>query len=219
MPVPRCPLHSCTSNYDCVHLPRAAAVQKQPEGHVVAVRITSEHAEDGFKPTCGHVDELHFRSTPEVWGYFAVKPGGQVHEFSDSQFGHVFAKGATRAAAIWSMVVALKEVKIRGEIRTLLDYGDRDAAGARLRRKPGSTRVGWTGASRRASASSGRRGTCASSQARCTSRCRSSAPTPPRYAHFAALHVPCEAACPSPDRPPAAALGSELKCGTAAQLR
>lgn len=96
--------------------------QRQPEGHVVAVRITSEHAEDGFKPTCGHVDELHFRSTPEVWGYFAVKPGGAVHEFSDSQFGHVFARGANRAEAVRSMVVALKEVKIRGEIRTLLDY-------------------------------------------------------------------------------------------------
>jgi acetyl-CoA carboxylase / biotin carboxylase 1 len=88
----------------------------------MAVRITSEQAEDGFKPTCGHVDELHFRSTPEVWGYFSVKPGGRVHEFSDSQFGHVFAKGADRAAALQSMVVALKELKIRGEIRTLVDY-------------------------------------------------------------------------------------------------
>ena len=95
---------------------------KRQDGHVVAVRITSEHAEDGFKPTCGHVDELHFRSTPEVWGYFSVKPGGRIHEFSDSQFGHVFAKGHTRDAAIRAMVVALKEVKIRGEIRTLLDY-------------------------------------------------------------------------------------------------
>ena len=89
---------------------------------MVAVRITSEHAEDGFKPTCGNVDELHFRSTPDVWGYFAVKPGGRVHEFSDSQFGHVFARGATRGAAVRAMVVALKEMRIRGEIRTLVDY-------------------------------------------------------------------------------------------------
>ena len=104
-------------------LKRAARrLQRAPDGHVVAVRITSEHAEDGFKPTCGHIDELHFRSTPEVWGYFSVKPGGRVHEFSDSQFGHVFAKGADRAAALKAMVVALKEIKIRGEIRTLVDY-------------------------------------------------------------------------------------------------
>ena len=38
------------------------------------------------------------------------------------QFGHLFAKGDTREAAIRAMVVALKEVKIRGEIRTTVDY-------------------------------------------------------------------------------------------------
>ena len=38
------------------------------------------------------------------------------------QFGHLFAKGDTRDAAIRAMVVALKEVKIRGEIRTTVDY-------------------------------------------------------------------------------------------------
>lgn len=38
------------------------------------------------------------------------------------QFGHLFAKGDTRDAAIRSMVVALKEIKIRGEIRTTVDY-------------------------------------------------------------------------------------------------
>ncbi|KAK9805253.1 hypothetical protein WJX72_008860 [[Myrmecia] bisecta] len=96
--------------------------QIKPHGHVVAVRITSEDADDGFKPTCGAIDELSFKSTPDVWGYFSVKGGGGIHEFSDSQFGHLFAKGATRDAAIRAMVVALKEVKIRGEIRTIVDY-------------------------------------------------------------------------------------------------
>lgn len=51
----------------------------------MACRITSEDANDGFKPTCGLIDELSFRSTPEVWGYFSVKSGGGIHEFSDSQ--------------------------------------------------------------------------------------------------------------------------------------
>ena len=41
---------------------------------------------------------------------------------SGAQFGHLFAKGDTREAAIRAMVVALKEVKIRGEIRTTVDY-------------------------------------------------------------------------------------------------
>ena len=96
--------------------------RRDPEGYVVAVRLTSENANDGFKPTSGDVDELHFRPTSDVWGYFSVKSGGGVHEFSDSQFGHLFAKGPTRQEAIRSMLMALKEVKIRGEIRTTVDY-------------------------------------------------------------------------------------------------
>lgn len=93
-----------------------------PSGHVVAVRITAENANAGFKPTAGKIEEISFRGTPDVWGYFSVKGGGSVHEFSDSQFGHLFAKGENRNAAIRAMVVALKELKIRGEIRTNSDY-------------------------------------------------------------------------------------------------
>lgn len=54
-------------------------------GQVVAVRVTSEDANDGFKPTCGFIDEISFRPSPDVWGYFSVKSGGGIHEFSDSQ--------------------------------------------------------------------------------------------------------------------------------------
>ncbi len=52
---------------------------------MVAVRVTSEDANDGFKPTCGSIDELSFRTSPDMWGYFSVKSGGGIHEFSDSQ--------------------------------------------------------------------------------------------------------------------------------------
>ena len=48
-------------------------------------------------------------------------PAGLNHGLR-AQFGHLFAKGDTREAAIRAMVVALKEVKIRGEIRTIVDY-------------------------------------------------------------------------------------------------
>ena len=47
--------------------------------------MTCEDADDGFKPTCGSIDELNFRTSPDVWGYFSVKSGGGIHEFSDSQ--------------------------------------------------------------------------------------------------------------------------------------
>ena len=62
-------------------------------GYCMAVRIT---AEAGFKPTSGGIQELNFRSTPNVWGYFSMDSSGSIHEFSDSQFGHLFASGTDR---------------------------------------------------------------------------------------------------------------------------
>ncbi|KAG2485379.1 hypothetical protein HYH03_015868 [Edaphochlamys debaryana] len=97
--------------------------KRPPEGHVVAVRVTAEDAGDGFKPTAGRIDELHFRPTPDVWGYFSVKSGGGIHQFSDSQFGHLFARGDTREAALRAMAGALRDcLVVRGEIRTTTDY-------------------------------------------------------------------------------------------------
>ncbi|CAO2034081.1 unnamed protein product [Urochloa humidicola] len=93
-----------------------------PKGHCVAVRITSEDPDDGFKPTGGKVKEISFKSKPNVWAYFSVKSGGGIHEFADSQFGHVFAYGLSRSAAITNMALALKEIQIRGEIHSNVDY-------------------------------------------------------------------------------------------------
>ncbi len=88
----------------------------------IAVRITAENAEAGFKPTSGGIHELNFRSTPNVWGYFSMDSSGSIHEFADSQFGHLFANGPNREQARRNMVLALKELSIRGDISTTVDY-------------------------------------------------------------------------------------------------
>lgn len=93
-----------------------------PYGHCIAVRITAENAEAGFKPTSGGIQELNFRSTPNVWGYFSMDSSGSIHEFADSQFGHLFANGPNREQARRNMVLALKELSIRGDISTTVDY-------------------------------------------------------------------------------------------------
>jgi acetyl-CoA carboxylase/biotin carboxylase 1 len=93
-----------------------------PTGHCIAVRITAENAEAGFKPTSGGIQELNFRSTPNVWGYFSMDSSGSIHEFADSQFGHLFASGVDREQARRNMVLALKELSIRGDISTTVDY-------------------------------------------------------------------------------------------------
>ncbi len=70
-----------------------------PTSHVIAVRITSEDPDEGFKPRSGDVTELNFKSSRSVWGYFSVGTVGGIHEFADSQFGHCFSTEETREDA------------------------------------------------------------------------------------------------------------------------
>lgn len=93
-----------------------------PPRHCIAVRVTAENPECGFQPTSGSIRELNFHSAIDVWGYFSVNNSSNVHEFADSQFGHIFASGSNRENARRAMVVALKELQIRGEIRTTQEY-------------------------------------------------------------------------------------------------
>lgn len=100
----------------------AKTQRHEPKGHVIAVRITGENPEEGFKPTSGGITELTFRSTSHVWGYFSVGAQGGLHEYADSQFGHVFSHAETREDARKELVVALKELSIRGDINTTVEY-------------------------------------------------------------------------------------------------
>lgn len=93
-----------------------------PKGHCTACRITSEDPDEGFKPSGGTIHDLNFRSSSNVWGYFSVSSAGGIHSFSDSQFGHIFAYGENRQASRKHMVVALKELSIRGDFRTTVEY-------------------------------------------------------------------------------------------------
>jgi acetyl-CoA carboxylase / biotin carboxylase 1 len=93
-----------------------------PRGHVIAVRITAENPAAGFKPTSGAIQELTFRTVPNVWGYFSVGAVGGLHEFADSQFGHLFAWGENRGVARKNMLSSLRELSIRGEIHTPIEF-------------------------------------------------------------------------------------------------
>lgn len=100
----------------------SAQRKPQPKGHVVACRITAENPDTGFKPGMGALTELNFRSSTSTWGYFSVASNGALHEYADSQFGHVFAYGADRSEARKQMVISLKELSIRGDFRTTVEY-------------------------------------------------------------------------------------------------
>lgn len=57
-----------------------------------------------------------------MWGYFSVAASGGLHEFADSQFGHCFSWGENREQARENLVIALKELSIRGDFRTTVEY-------------------------------------------------------------------------------------------------
>ncbi|KAF0496183.1 acetyl-CoA carboxylase [Gigaspora margarita] len=117
--------HNGTSEIDFdFSNPESLQTQRKPapKGHVIAVRITAENPDAGFKPSSGMVHELNFRSSTNVWGYFSVNSAGGLHEFADSQFGHIFAYGENRQQSRKNMIIALKELSIRGDFRTTVEY-------------------------------------------------------------------------------------------------
>jgi biotin carboxylase len=93
-----------------------------PRCHCIAARITAENADAGFRPNTGSLTQLKFRSSPDVWGYFSVMGNGSVHEYADSQIGHIFAHGKSREEARRALILALKELVTRGDIRTTTEY-------------------------------------------------------------------------------------------------
>ena len=91
--------HVCTLTDIVVLLQYSPDPSPSPHGHVIACRITAENPDEGFQPGSGTVQELNFRSSKNVWGYFSVAAAGGLHEFADSQFGHCFAWGENREQA------------------------------------------------------------------------------------------------------------------------
>eukprot|EP00494_Astrolonche_serrata_P027793 UN28057 len=83
--------------------------------HIIACRITAENPAEGFRPTTGKITELILRPRPSTFGYFCMKAGSAIHEYADSQFGHVFAVGSTRDKARVNMLNTLRDLDIMGD--------------------------------------------------------------------------------------------------------
>ncbi|EGT40685.1 CBN-POD-2 protein [Caenorhabditis brenneri] len=112
-------LYNLPKNGDC-ELPDEVLVDTPL--HAIAARITSEDPDDSFRPSTGQVKELNFRSSQDAWAYFSVSGGGKVHEFADSQFGHLFARGTSRHQAIGNILGALKEMEIKASFKSQVSY-------------------------------------------------------------------------------------------------
>jgi acetyl-CoA carboxylase/biotin carboxylase 1 len=93
-----------------------------PDRHVIAARITAENPDDGFKPTSGRIDRIKFQSSVACWGYFSVGANGSIHEYADSQFGHIFAHGGNREEARKALMLSLRNMDVVGDIRNPVEY-------------------------------------------------------------------------------------------------
>jgi acetyl-CoA carboxylase/biotin carboxylase 1 len=90
---------------------------------VIAARIIAENPDDGFKTSTGSIERIMFQSSPNLWGHFPVGANGGFHKFPDSFFGlFLFAKIPTRESARKALVLALKEMKVRGDIHNSVEY-------------------------------------------------------------------------------------------------
>lgn len=58
------------------------------------------------------MQELNFRSSKNVWGYFSVAASGGLHEFADSQFGHCFSWGENREQARELVLFPLNKLQL-----------------------------------------------------------------------------------------------------------
>lgn len=93
-----------------------------PTSHCIAARVTAENPDDAFRPTSGKIERVRFQSSPTAWAYFSIGYNGGIHEFADSQFGHIFASGPTREHARKALQLALHSMQIVGDIRNPTEY-------------------------------------------------------------------------------------------------
>ncbi|KAI5172438.1 acetyl-CoA carboxylase / biotin carboxylase 1 [Nematocida sp. LUAm3] len=89
----------------------------QGNRHVVAARVIAENPANGFTPSCGSLF-VSAQFPVGCVGYFGVDRG-EITQYNDSQFGHVFGIGKTREEAIDSLKMILSSIKIIGEVKTL----------------------------------------------------------------------------------------------------
>lgn len=81
-----------------------------PKKYVMGVRITAETPASDFDPVTGRVI-VRYEPGPDETGYFSVYDGA-IHEYSESQFGHVFVCADTRRMCIARCLRALSSIQV-----------------------------------------------------------------------------------------------------------
>lgn len=83
-------------------------------GHAIEVRLNAEKPDDGFKPSPGTINFVHFPGGPHVRVDSYLYSGGSVAPFYDSMMGKLIVYHQSRHEAIESLKAALDELVIDG---------------------------------------------------------------------------------------------------------
>lgn len=102
------------------HLPLAQE-QVVMRGAAVECRINAENPEEGFRPSFGKVNYVHFPGGPGVRIDSHLYSGAMVQPYYDSLLAKVITYGATRDEALARMARLLGEMKVEG-VSTTIDF-------------------------------------------------------------------------------------------------
>lgn len=83
-------------------------------GHAIECRINAEKPDEGFTPSVGKIERLHFPGGPGVRIDSYLTTGAKVQPFYDSLLAKVITYGADREEALARMRRVLDEMVIRG---------------------------------------------------------------------------------------------------------
>ena len=65
-------IHIHTHRHGTTQVDFDLSKRRAPVAHVIAARITAENPDAGFRPTSGVLQEINFRVSPQVVGYFSA---------------------------------------------------------------------------------------------------------------------------------------------------
>lgn len=88
----------------------------------MAMRITAEDPYSGFLPNMGTVASMSISLIGDSISYFSFKSGTLIHNYADSQIGHVFIRSKDRIHAIFDLCNVIKTLKINSNFSTAYAY-------------------------------------------------------------------------------------------------
>ena len=91
--------------------------------HVMACRIVAEDPTNKWLPSSGEVFEIKTPIIEDSFSYFGISASGsRIHQYADSQFGHIFIQAPTRLDAIAAMNKYLSQIAIVGSLSTNIQF-------------------------------------------------------------------------------------------------